>query len=357
MANAELEWSEMKLMKYGAALVLLLSAIWLLKSLVPGLTVAASIAAGVIALVALVWTTCRVLIRIVHEEQQMVIERWGKYRKTVGAGFHILWPWDRPRKVVWWFEAEAIDGTRRFLGSTARIDTREDVLNMPPSKVITKDNALVEINAAVYIKIVDAKKVAYGATEPLREIELLVQTILRGFIAELDLDDALQGRQAIINRLNTDLKPLAADWGIDVLRVEVQTIIPSPDIENAMEKQLTAARLSRAALEGARANAEVEVIKAEAYQRSRALMAEADTSALRRQAEAEADAIKTLAGSLPPTGDPTRAIVALRYIETWKQMISGSNTKVVYLPYETSPILGALAGIREPSEPRTSVLK
>jgi len=338
----------LKLMSLVAVVAVLGAVAWVI---IQALTLTSAVVLGIVVVAAAtVWAILALCLETVHKGYAMIVERWGKHKATRKEGTYFLWPLiDRPKKIVWWYDAQGIDGTRRVLGTTARIDMREDMLDIPPAKVITKDKALVEIDVAAYIRIIDAEKVAYEVTEPLREIEVLVQTTLRNLIAAETLDHALRARDRINQELQRVLTSIATQWGIEVKRVEVQRIVPTPDVASALEQQLSAEMRRVATITTAHANREADKITAEGYRETRHLMAEADAESRKTLAQGEGIAIRTIAQALPAEGENEKAkhVVAMRYFETWKELVSGPSTKVVYMPYETSSILGLVGGIKE----------
>lgn len=298
---------------------------------------------------------------IVQQSETLVVERLGRYHRTLPSGINILWPlFDKPRQIEWRYILT--DQAGKVLvrkQSVKRIDLRETVYDFPRQSVITKDNVVIELNALLYFQITDPVKAVYEIANLPDAIEKLTQTTLRNVIGELDLDQTLSSRDTINSKLRVILDDASEKWGVKINRVELQDINPPPDIRDAMEKQMRAERDRRAAIleaegkkqanileaEGIRA---AEISKAEGSKQAKILVAEGDAQARVRVAEAEAQAIKAVTQSFSGiSGDPVNYLIAVRYIEALKEMASGENNKVVYLPYEASGILGALGGIRE----------
>lgn len=298
---------------------------------------------------------------ILQQSETMVIERLGRYHRTLASGINILWPlFDKPRQIEWRYILTDQAGktiVRKL--SVKRIDLRETVYDFPRQSVITKDNVVIELNALLYFQITDPVKAVYEIANLPDAIEKLTQTTLRNVIGELDLDETLSSRDTINSKLRAILDDASEKWGVKVNRVELQDINPPPDIRDAMEKQMRAERDRRAAIleaegskqanilqaEGIRA---AEISKAEGSKQAKILVAEGEAQARVRIAEAEAQAIKAITQSVSENnGAPLNYLIAVRYIEALKEMVSGENNKVVYLPYEASAILGALGGIRE----------
>jgi regulator of protease activity HflC (stomatin/prohibitin superfamily) len=314
---------------------------------------------GILALFVMVFAIKGFL--IVQQSETMVVERLGKYHKTLSSGINVLWPpFDKPRQIEWRYVFTDQSGKQIVRKqSVKRIDLRETVYDFPRQSVITKDNVVIELNALLYFQITDPVKAVYEIANLPDAIEKLTQTTLRNVIGELDLDETLSSRDTINSKLRAILDDASEKWGVKVNRVELQDINPPPDIRDAMEKQMRAERDRRAAIleaeglkqanilqaEGIRA---AEISKAEGSKQAKILVAEGDAQARVKVAEAEAEAIKMITQSISGgEGDPTNYLIAVRYIEAFKEMVSGKDNKVIYLPYEASAILGAIGGIRD----------
>jgi len=300
-------------------------------------------------------------LKIVKQAEAMVIERLGKYHKTLGPGINIILPiFDKPREIEWKYIQEGIDGrpiVRRVV--TSRIDLRETVYDFPRQSVITKDNVVLEINALLYFQITDPVKAIYEIANLPTAIEKLTQTSLRSVIGEMDLDETLASRDIINKKLRAILDEATDKWGVKVNRVEIQDIIPPKEIKEAMEKQMKAERDRRAAVleaeglkkarileaEGIR---EAEINKAEGEKKAKILVAEGEAEARIKVASAEAEAIRKITEAISASkGDPANYLIAVRYIEALKEMVSGKDNKVVYLPYEATGILSSIGGIKD----------
>ncbi|MFW6161548.1 MAG: SPFH domain-containing protein, partial [Planctomycetota bacterium] len=229
----------------------------------------------------------------------------------------------------------------------------------PAQTVITKDNVVTEIDALLYFQITDPVRAIYEIANLPEAIEKLTLTTLRNVIGELELDETLISRDTINNKLRVILDEATDKWGVKVTRVELKDISPPDDIRDAMETQMRAERKRRAAVtvaegekraaileaEGAR---EAEITRAEGLKRSRILGAEGEAEARIEVAQAEAEAITKVTETVAASGgNPTSYLIALRYIDTLKEMVSGKDNKVVYLPIEATGVLGSLGGIRE----------
>ena len=298
-------------------------------------------------------------VKVIRHSETMIIERLGRYHRTLQSGLNIIWPIiDRPRIMLWRY-AENGPNNRVYQvnRATARIDLREAVYDFPRQNVITRDNVGLEINALVYFQINDPMRSVYEINNLADAIEKLTQTTLRNIIGELDFDDCLVSRDIINKKLGVVLDDATHKWGVKVNRVEIQDITPPADIQAAMEKQMRAERDRRAmilAAEGAKGASileaegirEAEINKAEGAKQSAILRAEGDAQALERIASAEAAVIERIKSALPgDASDTTNYIVALLYLESLKSMTSGKDNKVIYMPYEASGILSSLGGI------------
>jgi len=299
-------------------------------------------------------------IRVVKQAETMVIERLGKYHRTLTSGINIIMPiFDQPRKMEWRYTHSGMDGKTYIRRVTIiRIDLREAVYDFPKQNVITRDNVVTEINALIYFQIIDPKRVVYEIANLPDAIEKLTQTTLRSVIGEMDLDQTLSSRDTINHKLRKILDEASDKWGVKVNRVELQDINPPHEIRNAMEKQMRAERDRRAYVleaEGLKAakilEAEgvksAEVTKAEGFKLSKILVAEGDAEAKIKIAQAEAEAITLITKSISASGgNPSNYLIALKYIDALKEMVSGKDNKVVYLPYEASGVLSSLGGIK-----------
>ncbi len=299
--------------------------------------------------------------KIVQQSETMVVERLGKYSRTLNSGINIIWPiFDRPRSIMWRYTRDGLNGKTMVLKtSVSRIDLRETVYDFPKQNVITKDNVVTEINAILYFQITDPVKAVYEIANLPDAIEKLTQTTLRNVIGELDLDQTLTSRDTINSKLRTVLDDATHKWGVKVNRVELQDINPPHDIRDAMEKQMRAERDKRAQIleaEGTKAQLTLEaegrklaeINKAEGERQAQILKAEGEAQARIKVAEAEAEAIAKIINAIPSTkGDAVNYLVAIRYIDTLKDMVSGKDNKTVYLPYEATGVLSSIGGIKD----------
>ncbi|MBQ7698340.1 MAG: SPFH/Band 7/PHB domain protein [Paludibacteraceae bacterium] len=288
-------------------------------------------------------------IKIVSQSEVIIVERLGKYQRTLNAGIHVMLPIVERARVV----------RQRGVGMSSRIDLREQVFDFDRQTVITKDNVMTEINALLYFQIVDPVKSVYEITNLPLAIEKLTQTTLRNVVGELELDETLTSRDTINSKLRNVLDDATNKWGVKVNRVELQDIMPPVNIQEAMEKQMTAERDKRAAIltaEGEKQSAilksegekSAEINAAEAEKQARILRAEGAAQAQILQAEAEAKAINQVAEAVKgQKSNPVNYLLAIKYIESLKEMTSGKDNKTVYLPYEATGVLGSLGTIKD----------
>ncbi len=300
-------------------------------------------------------------LRIVQQSEAMVIERLGKYQKTLTAGINVIIPIvDKPREIISRLTRDLPDGNKyvQFI-KKERLDLRETVFDFPKQNVITKDNVMTEINALLYFQIMDPVKAMYEIENLPMAIEKLTQTTLRNVIGELDLDECLTSRDTINMKLRQILDEASNKWGVKVNRVELQDINPPRDIREAMEKQMRAERDKRAQIidaEGSKRAAvlqaegvqQAEITTAEGQKQGQILEAEGDAQARIRRAQGEAEAIRLVSQAITGTkADPANYLIAMKYLETLKEMTSGQGNKVIYIPYEATGVLSSVGGIKD----------
>ena len=300
-------------------------------------------------------------LKIIQQGETKVIERLGKYHGTLSSGINIIWPiLDKPRKIYTRYIREGYSGGAQVvLRLSDRIDLREQVSDFPEQSVITKDNVTTRINALLYFQITDPFKAVYEIDNLPNAIEKLTQTTLRNVIGELELDETLTSRDTINSKLRAVLDDASNKWGVKVNRVELQDITPPETVRNAMEQQMQAERERRAKIlkaEGEKTSAilksegekESQINKASADKESQILIAEGEARAKILQAEAEAAAIAKISEAIQGTGsNPASYMLAVKYIETMKEMVSGKDNKTVYMPYEASSMLSSLGSIKD----------
>ena len=274
-------------------------------------------------------------LRIVRPWEKGLIERLGKYQRTVDSGLTVISP---------------------FLERMIKVDLREQVVDVPPQQVITKDNVAVEVDAVVYYEVTDPVKVTYNVANFYVAATKLAQTNLRNLIGDLALDESLTSRELINTKLREILDEATDKWGTKVTRVELQKIEPPRDVTDAMHRQMKAERERRAMILEAEGQKRSAILKAEGIRESQILEAEGKAEAIRRVAEAEKFQKLTVAEGEGQAiervflaihkGNPTNDLIAIKYLEALAEIANGQATKV-FLPLETSGVLGSIAGIGE----------
>lgn len=263
-------------------------------------------------------------VRIVQQSEKGLIETLGQYTRSVDAGMAIIFPpFQRIRKV----------------------DMREQVIDVPPQDVITKDNVMVTVDAVIYFQITDPVKVVYNVANFGLASLKLAQTNLRNVIGDLELDQTLTSRGTINTQLRQVLDEATDKWGVKVTRVEIQKIDPPRDITDAMSKQMKAEREKRANILEAEGFRQAAILKAEGSKQSAILEAEGKSEAIRRVADAEKYQIEIVYTAIH-SGKPTNDLIAIKYLEALEKVANGSATKI-FLPLETSGVMGSIAGVAE----------
>ena len=289
-------------------------------------------------------------VMIVQQSETVIIERLGKYNNTLKSGLNIIIPIiDKPRQIIWRYSSEGPMGNTiiKYIREN-KIDLRETVYDFPKQNVITKDNIVTEINALIYFQIMDPVRAVYEIANLPQAIEKLTQTSLRNVIGEMDLDDTLSSRDTINSKLQEILDDATNKWGVKINRVELQDINPPMDIREAMEKQMRAERDKRATVLEAEGIKQSEVLKAEGDRQAEINRAEGQAKAMIEVAKAEAEALKLVSDAIKEkTGDPVNYLIATKYLETLKEMTTGKDNKIIYMPYEATGVLSSVAGIKD----------
>lgn len=282
-------------------------------------------------------------IRIVPQAQTYILERLGAYQTTWTVGLHVKIP--------------LIDKV------AGKVSIKENVIDFDPQPVITKDNVTMQIDTVVYYQITDSKLFTYGVDRPINAIENLTATTLRNIIGELELDETLTSRDLINTRMRSILDEATDPWGIKVNRVEVKNILPPPDIQDAMEKQMRAERQRRESIlraEGekrsailvAEGNKESAILNAEAEKQAAILRAEANKEAAVREAEGEAEAILKLQQatakglSMLKAAQVDDAVIKLKSLEALAKVADGKATKII-VPSNIQDLAGLVTSIKE----------
>ena len=287
-------------------------------------------------------------IRIVPQATVMLVERLGRFDKIASSGLNILVPFlDKPRAVYW---------TNARPGLTS-IDLREQYIDLPPQPVITRDNVTIHVDSVVYWQITDPLKAVYEINDLVGGIVQLTITGMRAVMGEMDLDHTLSQRDQINAKLRLILDEATDKWGVKVTRVDVKNINPPEDVRITMEKQMTAERNRRAlvlqaegdrqaAITRAEGEKQAAVTRAEGEKQSAILAAEGAAQARLRNAEAESEALNRIAQAIP-SGNPEQYLITVRYIESLRDMTRTNNSKVIFMPVETSAMLSSVGAIKE----------
>ncbi|MGM9858965.1 MAG: SPFH domain-containing protein [Bacilli bacterium] len=298
-------------------------------TLAPGL-IALIVALCVIALIILILVIKSIV--VVHQATTVIVQKLGKYSRTLSAGIHFIVP--------------------IIESKIATVSLKEKVADFPPQPVITKDNVTMQIDTVVYFQITDPKLYTYGVERPLQAIENLTATTLRNIIGDLELDQTLTSRDTINHQMRLILDEATDPWGIKINRVELKNILPPKDIQEAMEKQMRAERqrreqiltadgLKQAAILTAEGEKEAAILKADAEKIRKVKEAEGNAEALLKVAKAQADAVKLINDA-----KPCSAYVTLKGFEALEKVADGQSTKLI-IPSEIQNVAGLLASMKE----------
>lgn len=268
----------------------------------------------------LVIVTISLGIRLVPQGSKHVVQRLGKFNKTLNPGLNIVIP---------------------YIDSVAyKVTTKDIVLDIPSQEVITRDNAVIIANAVAYINIVSPEKAVYGVVDYILAIQTLVQTSLRSIIGEMALDDALSSRDQIKAKLKTAISDDIADWGITLKTVEIQDINPSPTMQKAMEEQAAAERGRRATVTRAEGEKTAAILEAD----GRLEASRRDAQAKVVLAEASQRAIQKVTEALQENEMPAVYLLGERYIEAVKTVSTSNNSKIVMLPADIPAAIRGIMG-------------
>jgi regulator of protease activity HflC (stomatin/prohibitin superfamily) len=277
-----------------------------------------------VILVVVVFIIAATGIKIVRPWEKGLIERLGRYQRTADSGLTMIIP---------------------FMERIHKVDMREQVHDVPPQAVITKDNVVVEVDAVVYFEVTDPVKVTYNVANLYLAASKLAQTNLRNLVGDLALDESLTSREVINTQLRQILDDATDKWGVKVTRVELQRIEPPVDVTEAMHRQMKAERERRAVILEAEGQKRAAILKAEGQAEAIKKVADADRYQKLTVAKGEGEAIQTVFKAIHD-GDPTNDLIAIKYLEALEKIANGQATKV-FLPIEASGILSSIAGISE----------
>jgi regulator of protease activity HflC (stomatin/prohibitin superfamily) len=274
----------------------------------------------------LVLITLMRAVRIVPQARAGVVERLGRYFRTLQPGLSLVVPYvDRVRPLI---------------------DLREQVVSFPPQPVITEDNLTVNIDSVIYSQVTDAKAATYEINNYIQAIEQLTVTTLRNVIGGMTLEQTLTSRDEINTQLRVVLDEATGKWGIRVNRVELKAVDPPPSIQEAMEKQMRAERDRRAAILQAEGVKQSQILTAEGEKQSSILRAEGERESQKLRAEGQAKAIETVFGAIH-AGDADPKLLAYQYLQMLPQIAQGESNKVWIIPSEITNALSGLGGVIE----------
>jgi regulator of protease activity HflC (stomatin/prohibitin superfamily) len=274
-------------------------------------------------------------VKTVPQGYEYTVERMGRYTRTLMPGFHIIVPF--------------IDRVGR------RINVMEQVLDVPSQEIITRDNAMVQVDGVVFFQVLDAAKAAYEVSNLDYAILNLTMTNLRTVMGSMDLDELLSKRDDINARLLSVVDEATTPWGVKVTRIEVKDITPPQDLVDSMARQMKAERDKRANILEAEGHRQAQILRAEGEKQAAVLEAEGrkeaafrDAEAREREAEAEAKATHMVSQAIAKGNvQAVNYFVAQKYIEAFAQVATADNQKILLMPIEASNMLGSLAGIAE----------
>src|SRR4051794_9821913 len=275
----------------------------------------------IVALIVIV--TLARTIRIVPQAQAGVVERFGRYSRTLTPGLTLVVPF--------------VDRIR------ALIDLREQVVSFPPQPVITEDNLVVNIDSVIYFQVTDARAASYEIANYIQAIEQLTVTTLRNVIGGLALEKTLTSRDEINGQLRGVLDEATGKWGIRVNRVELKAIDPPASIQDSMEKQMRADREKRATILQAEGQKQSAILTAEGEKQAAILRAEGQREAVVLQAEGQAKAIDTVFRAIHE-GNPDPQLLAYQYLQMLPQIAQGDSNKVWIIPSEFQQAIGKIGG-------------
>ena len=298
-----------------------------------------------VALLIVAWKT----IKIVPQSSVLLIERLGRFHRVAASGLNIIVPFFESPRAVYWSNVRP---------GTTFIDLREQYIDMPPQPVITRDNVTINVDSVVYWQITDATKAVYEVADLVGAIVQLTITGMRSVMGDMDLDHTLSNRDQINGKLRLILDEATDKWGVKVTRVDVKNINPPEDVRITMEKQMTAERNRRAlilqaegdkqaAITRAEGEKQAAVTRSEGNKQSAILDAEGAAQARLVSAQAEAQAIAQIAGAIGDRGQTAQYLITSRYVDSMRDMARTQNSKVIFMPMETSGVLASVGAFKE----------
>jgi regulator of protease activity HflC (stomatin/prohibitin superfamily) len=291
-------------------------------------------------------TFFNLVIKIVPQAQAWMLQRFGRFSRILEPGIHFIIP---------------------FIDQVGfKINMREQVLDIPPQAVITKDNAILTVDGVVFYRVLDSKKAAYSIDNLRFAITQLIMTNIRTVLGEMELDSTLSNRETINSKLLSVVDLATDPWGIKVIRVEIKDIQPPADLQEAMSRQMKAERDKRAVILEAEGEKEAAILKANGQKQSAIMEAEGEKEAIileatankesaflaadarEREAQAEANAIASVSQAITEGKDnAAQYFLSQKYIESLRDMASSENSKTVFMPMEVSKVVSSLGSLAE----------
>ncbi len=274
-------------------------------------------------------------VKAVPQGMEYTVERFGRYTRTLAPGFNLIVP--------------------MFDRIGAKMNMMETVLDVPSQEVITKDNAVVQVDGVVFRQVLDAAKAAYEVNDLERAVLNLTMTNIRTVMGSMDLDELLSQRDKINHQLLTVVDDATAPWGVKVTRIEIKDISPPKDLVDSMARQMKSERDKRATILVAEGDRQAEILRAEGEKQAAILAAEGrresafrDAEAREREAEAEAKATQAVSDAIASGNiQAINYFVAQRYIEALGRFAESPNQKMFFMPVEATGVIGAIGGIAE----------
>ena len=298
-----------------------------------------------IALLTIAWKT----IKIVPQSSVLLIERLGRFHRVAQSGLNIIVPFFESPRAFYWTNVRP---------GTTSIDLREQFIDLPPQPVITRDNVTINVDSVVYWQIMDPVKSVYEMNDLVGGLVQLTITGMRSVMGEMDLDHTLSNRDQINAKLRLILDEATDKWGVKVTRVDVKNINPPEDVRITMEKQMTAERNRRAlilqaegekqaAITRAEGEKQASITRSEGERESAILQADGAAQARLKAASADAQALAQISQVIGAPADTAQYLITSRYVESLRDMTRTQNSKVIFMPMETSTLLSSVGAIKE----------